>query len=113
MAGVHGRVTYQGKPVPKGTITFQASSPDRRNATGMIDPDGNYTLQTETAGDGVELGGYYVTISARDDVVLDYIPKTPVPPKFLIPKKYEDRETSALMRTVARGGSRMDFELTD
>ena len=45
-------MTYEGKPVPKGTITFQADDPKGRNATGQIDPDGNYTLQTEKPGDG-------------------------------------------------------------
>ena len=104
-------MTFQGKPVTKGTITFQASTPDHRNATGLIDADGNYTLQTEEPGDGAEVGGYFVAISSRDETVLDYIPKTPVPPKFLVPQKYENPETSGLMRTVPKGGGTIDFIL--
>ena len=113
MARVKGRVTYQGKPVPKGTITFQATAPEGRNATGQIDPDGYYTLQTEEPGDGALVGSYLVAISARDEAVLDYIPKKPIPPKFLVPAKYEDPAKSGLKRAVPRGGGTMDFELTE
>ena len=104
MARVKGRVTYQGKPVPKGTITFQATAPEGRNATGQIDPDGYYTLQTEEPGDGALVGSYLVAISARDEAVLDYIPKKPIPPKFLVPAMYEDPAKSGLKRAIPRGG---------
>lgn len=113
MAQVKGRVTYLGKPVTKGTVTFQSSVPDGRNATGQIDSDGYYSLQTENPGDGAQLGGYYVTIYSRDETILDYTPKTPPPIKFLVPKKYENPATSGLLRTVAKGGNTFNFELTD
>jgi hypothetical protein len=113
MAKVHGRVMYLGKPVTKGTISFKATDPDRRNATGQIDADGYYTLQTENPGDGIEVGAYYVSISSRDDPVLDYIPATPVPPKYLVPAKYENPETAGLLKAVTRGGNEMNFDLTD
>jgi Protein of unknown function (DUF1559) len=53
-AVVTGKVTYQGKPVPHGTITFvPANGPA---ATGEIRPDGSYTLTTFRDGDGALLG---------------------------------------------------------
>ena len=113
MAQVSGKVTYKGNPVTKGTITFQATSPGGRNATGMIDPGGYYRLQTENPSDGALVGDYVVVISARDDEVLDYIPKTPVPPKYLVPAKFEDPKTSGLKATVKSGSNPIDFELKD
>src|SRR6185312_987326 len=78
MAQVSGKVTYNGNPVPKGTVSFQSTIPGGRNATGMIDPNGSYRLQTENPGDGALVGDYIVAIYAHDEPVLDYIPKTPV-----------------------------------
>ncbi len=110
---VRGRVTYQGKPVTKGTVAFQSTQPDRRNATGQIDPDGYYTLQTEAPGDGAEAGAYYVAIFSRDDVVLDYIPATPIPPKYLVPQKFENPEKSGIIKTVSYNGGAIDIDLKD
>jgi hypothetical protein len=110
-ASVTGRVTYQGKPVPKGTITFMAVDPNGRNATGEIGPDGSYTLQTEEARDGAQLGEYRVTIYAHDEPILDYTPPTPVKPKLLVPAQYEKPDTSGLTKTVVRGSNVFDFDL--
>jgi hypothetical protein len=113
MASISGKVTYGGKPVPKGTITFIPSSPGGRNAVGVIGPDGSYTLQTEKPGDGALLGDYIVTVSAHDEAVLDYIPAKPVEPKLLAPAKYENPKTTDLKATVKRGASPVNFDLKD
>lgn len=114
MASVSGKVTYNGQPVPKGTISFQTTDPDGRNATGMIQPDGSYELQTEQPGDGALLGNYRVSISAREEEeILMYIPKKPVKPKLLIPEKYENPATSNLTAAVTSGSNTHNFELTD
>jgi hypothetical protein len=113
MAPVSGKVTYNGKPVPKGTITFASTKEGGRNATGELDPEGNYKLQTEQPGDGALLGDYNVTIYAHDEPILDYIPKKPIPPKILTPTKYEKPETSGLKATVKSGSNKFDFDLTD
>src|SRR4051794_9371353 len=62
LSSVSGKVTYQGKPVPLGTITFIPNTPGARNATGVIGSDGSYRLQTENPGDGAAPGDYKVTI---------------------------------------------------
>ncbi|HZW33526.1 MAG TPA: hypothetical protein VFF52_22595 [Isosphaeraceae bacterium] len=123
MARVTGRVTYQGKPVSKGTVAFHSTDPQKRpNATGTLDPNGYYKLQTHEPGDGAQLGDYDVTIYSHDDatmniggvnIVPQYIPKTPVKPKPLTPTKYEDPKTSGLRKTVKSGSNTFDFELTD
>ncbi len=113
MAKVTGTVTYQGKPVSKGTITFVPNVAGGRNATGELSPDGNYRLQTENPSDGALLGEYKVTIYAHDEPILDYIPKKPVKPKILAPVKYEKPETSDLKATVQSGSNNFNFTLTD
>jgi hypothetical protein len=113
MARVRGKVTYTGQPVPKGTITFQAATPGGRNATGAIVEDGSYELQTENPGDGAIVGEYRVAITARDDAILDYIPKKAPPPKRLTPEKYEDPASSGLTATVKSGSNSIDFPLVD
>ena len=56
MASVSGTVTYQGKPVPKGVITYVATDAEGHNATGQLDQNGKYRLQTEDPGDAPWLG---------------------------------------------------------
>jgi hypothetical protein len=111
MARVSGKVTYQGKPVVKGTIAFLPVAPGGRNATGEIGPDGSYRIQTEEPNDGAQLGEYRVTISAHDEPVLDYTPRVPVKPKLLVPAQYENPDTSGLKKTVERGSNVFDFDL--
>jgi hypothetical protein len=113
MASVSGKVTYQGKPVPKGTIAFVATDPSRPNATGQLDANGFYRLQTRESNDGAELGDYDVTIYSHEEPILQYIPKVPVKPQRLSPAKYENPKTSGLKRTVKSGSNTFDFELTD
>jgi hypothetical protein len=113
MARVSGTVTYKGKPVPKGTITFVAQSEGGRNATGELGPNGSYTLQTSQPGDGALLGEYKVTVYAHDEPVLDYIPTKPVKPQPLAPEKYEKPGTTDLKATVKSGSNKIDFDLTD
>jgi len=114
MGRVSGKVTYNGQPVPKGTISFQSASPEGRNATGEIGPDGSYTIQTETPGDGAIVGDYKVAITAlEDNVVLDYIPKKKPEPKRLVPEKYENPATSGLTAKVESGSNAIDFPLAD
>jgi hypothetical protein len=112
-ARVSGKVTYNGKPVPKGTITFVPVAQGGRNAVGTLETDGSYRLQTEQPGDGAILGEYKVTIYAHDEQVLDYIPAKPVAPKILAPTKYENPNTTDLKATVQRGSNTKDFELKD
>jgi hypothetical protein len=113
MARVSGKVTYKDKPVTKGTVSFMATEPTRRNATGELDANGYYQLQTESPGDGAELGDYNVTIYSHEEQILDYTPKVPVKPQRAVPEKYEDPKTSGLKRTVKSGPNTFDFPLTD
>src|SRR5438270_6525307 len=96
MARVSGTVTYQGKPVPKGTVSFVSTEPGRRNATGRLDEQGFYRLQTEEPSDGAEVGDFDVALYSHNEPILDYRPKVPVKAERLIPEKYENPKTSGL-----------------
>lgn len=113
MGRVSGTVTYKGQPVKKGTVSFVSTEATRRNATGQLDANGYYTLQTEEPGDGAEVGDYEVALYSHQEKILDYTPKTPVKPERTIPEKYENPKTSGLKKTVQSGSNKFDFDLTD
>jgi len=109
---VHGRVFYNGRPLPGGTIVF---TPDLEHggrgplACGEIDADGRYSLHT---GDklGVVPGWHRVTIAPPS---LAVAPGQAVsPPAVNLPPKYRDPEQSGLLREVQPGKSgEQDFHL--
>jgi hypothetical protein len=41
---VSGQVTYQGKPLPGGLVTFQPAGPNERAITAVLDEEGNYQV---------------------------------------------------------------------
>lgn len=115
LAPVTGKVTYQGKPITQGTISFQPVSPDGTPATGSIGTDGTYSLQTADA-KGARLGDYRVVISARKepetepDTATPALKKKPVIESQL-PLKYEDIDKAQLNKKVASGRNTIDFNL--
>lgn len=122
-APVTGRVTYQGKPVPRGEITFvpTASQPGVRNAYGTLDEQGRYRLTTYREGDGAVLGTHQVMIVAREELPAD-VGKQMTPDgilvpgkqaKSLIPERYSDPATSGLTAEVKDGRNEFNFELKD
>jgi len=112
MGRVSGEITYKGKPIEKGTITFISTDGVRPNATGMID-SGTYAMTTTEPGDGVVVGEYKIAFS--DINPEDY--NTPLPgaprkaPKPGLPKKYLNADTSGLTFKVEPGSQTKNFEL--
>jgi hypothetical protein len=110
-AVVRGTVTYNGKPVPNGTISFvPVSGP---NATGEIQPDGTYTLTTYRKGDGAVLGQHTVVIVAMEDTS-KRLPeeRNPLPPP-IVPLKYTSLATSDLRADVKDQENTINFTLED
>ena len=74
---VKGKVTYKGRPITRGVVSFE---PDGfgRPASGPIQSDGSFALGTHKDGDGVVPGEHRVSISgfdkalARDRVLAKY-----------------------------------------
>ena len=106
---VRGTVTFKGKPVPSGTVTF---IPDvGPQATGEIGPDGSYTLTTYKTGDGAVPGSYKVVVVAMQDTS-DRLPeeRASLPPP-IVPTKYTSVATTDLTAQVKDGENTIDFDL--
>ena len=131
-ATVHGKVTYNGKPVPMGSVLFVPVEPPKdglmQPASGSIKPDGTYELKSQ-ADAGAILGEHKVVVTAVDggQVVEPAAAKNAAPApaggpgagkkavqfKSLIPNKYADPSNTPLTRKVVAGDNTIDIEVTD
>jgi len=122
-APVSGKITYDGKEVPEGTITFYPKS-GGRPSTSEIEPDGTYVLSTLKPGDGAPTGEYVVTIESKqvtggaanystleEEVNAPPQATAPAQVEWLVPMEYSSVETSGLTATVESGENVIDFEL--
>ncbi|MCX7426751.1 MAG: hypothetical protein NTW96_14130 [Planctomycetia bacterium] len=122
---VTGKVTFNGRPVPEGTVTFYPKT--GRSASGRIQPDGTYTLTTFDEGDGAIVGSHEVTI---ESVQFAKVPQpksfeaelgsaktgkrvdpAAMKPQWLLPEKFSVRGQSGLTREVKSGPNTIDFAL--
>jgi hypothetical protein len=110
-AVVKGTVSYDGKPLPYGSVLFIPESPGP-TATGEIGPDGTYTLTTYAKGDGAVLGKHKVVVSAQEDTS-NQLPdsRNPLPPP-IVPDKYTNPATTDLRAEVEDTVNTKNFELT-
>ena len=107
LAPVSGKVSYQGKPVKKGVITFEPR--DRRSARGKIVDGEILDVTTYTSGDGAYIGAHRIFIHAWQ-----WEPKGMEIPPMTIPERYGNPETSGLTRTIVAGQTNeLTLELTD
>jgi hypothetical protein len=106
---VRGTITYKGKPVPNGTVSFIPTSGPA--ATGEIGPDGSYTLTTFRPGDGAILGTHKVVIAAMQDMA-GRLPedRNPLPPP-IVPDKYTSIGTTDLKADVEDKENIINFDL--
>jgi hypothetical protein len=110
-AEVKGKVTYKGKAVPNGTITFLPESGP--TATGELKPDGTYTLTTFRDGDGAIPGNYTVIIMAMQDTTSVLPESRSALPPPIVPIKYTHQTTTDLRAEVKPGKNTFDFDLVD
>jgi len=105
LAKIHGKVTYKGQPVQKGTVFFM---PDEEKGTvgpsamGGIAADGSYVLSTDESGDGAILGSHKVGITGFDPDPVSSGVATPDPESS--PEGYMDAKAQA--SAVVRGQGR-------
>jgi hypothetical protein len=111
-ASVTGKVTLDGTPVPRGTVTFYPVTTGS-TAYGKIESDGSYELRTGKEA-GLNAGDYVVTIAANE-------PPTekrgkgggpPPPGKEITPAWYRDRNLSDQKHTIETGKNEINLELT-
>jgi hypothetical protein len=129
---VSGTVTYNGKPLEKGEISFVTEDLTKNfGATGII-TDGSYTLSTGGNADGAQAGKFKVTIVAKEEYFTKaeadfqkesgrenpkfpphYTAKANAAAKSLIPAGYGDVRTTTLTAEVKPQSNTIPFELSD
>lgn len=100
---VSGIVLVDGKPLTVGFI--QVAPADYRAASGKINPDGTFTLSTNTENDGCVIGTHPVAIIALESL-------GPSAQKWHAPKIYNSSETSGLTISVDKPTKDLKIEIT-
>jgi hypothetical protein len=109
-SSVTGRVTLDGAPLPRGTVTFHPTEHGGL-AYGTIDPDGAYELKTGGQ-QGLTPGEYDVTVVATEPTPAN-LPAGATPPigKRITPERYARPETTDLRAKVEPGANEIDLPL--
>ncbi|WP_435020473.1 hypothetical protein TA3x_001848 [Tundrisphaera sp. TA3] len=122
LAKVAGTVTLDGKPLPRGTIVFEA--PDERPAIGQIEGGSIAEVTTYEPGDGAPQGRVKVAITANEDPPAGgsaevanpgdrkKMPANYMSGKSLIPGRYNDPGTSGLSAEIKPGENTVRFDLS-
>ena len=121
---VSGTATYKAQPLTTGTVNFlPEAGGESRSASGEIQPDGTYSLTTQTPGDGAMAGKYKVAISAMEVDENSFKSKTggsadqvavgKASRWSLIPVNYSSTMSSGLTAEVSSSQWTFDYELTD
>lgn len=107
---VSGVVTYQGKPLKDGFVSFVPAGDTGSGASATIGPDGRYELFNSRTLKGIAPGEYQIRIESWE---------TPPnmgrqPPKHAMPEKYYLINTSPLRATIKAGPPQtIDLSLED
>jgi hypothetical protein len=108
LSSVTGRISYKGKPLSAGTVTFV--SPTGPAATGEIGKDGSYKLLTPGKGGGAIPGSYNVAFRSLAPVnPNDHSPDRRL--TLTIPEKYMNHRISGVRAEVKEGANVIDFDL--
>ena len=129
---VSGSVTYNGKPLEKGDISFVSEDLTKNFGAGGTIVDGKYTLSTGGDQDGAAAGKYKVTIKAKEESFTKaqeafqkesgkdnaklpphVTAKAQAAAKSFIPAGYGDTRTTTLTAEVKQESNTIDFELSD
>lgn len=108
---VSGVVTYRGKALSDGHLTFLPAAGDGRGASGTIGSEGHYELFTSKSLKGIAPGEYKVRIESWE--TRPSMGRGP-PAKLAIPQKYYLANTTTLRATVEGAPSQtIDLTLED
>ncbi len=101
MAKVSGTVTLNGQPLPRGTVQFVpdiARGTEGPSGVGLIDENGHYGITT-TGVNGAIVGRHKISVEAEQEYDETAISMGP----SLIPRRYNNPETSGLAAEVKKG----------
>jgi hypothetical protein len=103
---VSGKVTYQGKPVEEGTITFEDPAAGQVNSA-ELGSGGSYSVELPAGDFKVSVSPPLVETKAGPDTPGDLVPKKVAN----IPKKYWVQESAGISAKVTSDQTTFDFEL--
>ena len=110
---VTGKVTYNGEPLPAGTVMFQPVGGEHSQpATGEIQSDGTFKLTTREQGEGATVGSNRVLVNSYEPTTNSGGGEATVG-KSRIPTKYTRYGTSGLTVDVKPGMDPVLLELND
>ncbi len=118
-APVSGKVTLNGTPLSKATVSFQPMAPPGsieagEGSTGKTNEKGEFTLKSSTGKSGAFVGNHRVSISALDQQIGEHDGRPPRggwPMADKVPSRYNAK--SELTFPVPSGGTnKADFDLT-
>jgi hypothetical protein len=110
MAPVSGRVTFEGRPVPKAIVRFLPEL--RPMAAAGTDDDGRYRLTTRRPMDGAYIGRHKVVVAPWMPGTGDTSGVTAEPERPDIPKIVRDTDSTPLaVEVTAKGPNEFDFDL--
>jgi hypothetical protein len=107
---VHGKVTFNGRPVKEGTVTF-LNTKDGGAAEGSINADGTYVVQ------GGAIVGDYDKVEIKPLMELKDTDPGKTPPAMVekpapdIPPKYRMQGATPLKATVKPGKNEINFDM--
>jgi hypothetical protein len=114
---VTGQVTYRGQPLRFGTVVFEPEA--GQYATGVIQPDGTFQMETRGEGEGVPVGKNkvrFVCFAGQDPKAKSGAPRGEglAMGNSLIPKKYLSSDTSGIVVDLKPGDKKeLVFRLAD
>ena len=111
-ASANGVVTFDGKAVPRGTVSFHPVS-GGPTAYAAIGANGEYAMHTGRE-NGLPSGQYQVSVTANEPAAAAQTAKggPPPPGKSITPEWYRMKETSGLSVTVNPGTNDIPLTLT-
>jgi hypothetical protein len=119
VAKVSGKVTLNGKPIPRAAVMFQPVAIGKNinpgpGSTGVTDAEGRYTLTlVGTDSKGAVVGKHKVRITNFEEPgdSADDRPRPAAKPAVPVPPKYNKQEAILEFDVPARGSDAADFEL--
>ncbi len=105
-SSVHGKVTYAGKPLERGSLLFNPTDQSLPATRAEIQADGSYELV-------VAPGDYRVIVKAYSSALPTVAPDHPdyVRPKSAIPLKYGSLQSTPLKQTIPPTDTVIDLQL--
>jgi len=109
---VTGRVTFDGKPLTSGDISFVSTENPTKGFASPIDTSGYYSLAYSPSAKGALPGDYQVRVAATEGAATMGTGGEVSKPKSLIPEKYNVPGASGLTAKVEKGKSNsFNFDL--